>query len=191
MRTVTLTETSEEDKACVNRISQHACVDIHDCYQCGKCSAGCPMADAMDVPPQQIMRLLQLGLVDQVLDAKSPWICAQCMTCSSRCPRKIDTAAIMREVRRESHEAGRHARSESNVFESLFIKGIRSKGRSNEQYLAAQFNMTSGHFIQDALKAPKMFSKNMIGLQTQQSENPEAIARLIDACTKPREDDDR
>src|SRR3989338_10007435 len=37
------------------------------CYQCGKCSAGCPMASHMDVLPNQIIRLAQLGMKEQLL----------------------------------------------------------------------------------------------------------------------------
>lgn len=61
MRTVNLTETTRQEKTFVEQISKQAKVNLHDCYQCGKCSAGCPMAEAMDLPPQQIMRLLQMG----------------------------------------------------------------------------------------------------------------------------------
>ena len=82
MRTVNLTETTSEERNFVQEIAQNAGVNLRDCYQCGKCSAGCPMAEAMDLPPQQIMRLLQMGEVDQVLQAESPWICAQCNTLS-------------------------------------------------------------------------------------------------------------
>ena len=88
----------------------------------------------------------------------------------------------MREVRRASHETGHHKLHDSNVFETLFIKGIKCKGKSNEQYLAAQYNVASGHFIQDALNAPKMFQKNMIGISMQQSENPAAIASIVEKC---------
>lgn len=183
MRTVNLSETSVEDKAMVKRIGQQAGVNLHNCYQCGKCSAGCPMAEAMDISPQQVMRLLQIGRLEEVLQAESPWVCAQCNTCSSRCPQNIDTAAVMREVRRASHDTGHHKLHDSNTFETLFIKGIASKGRSNEQYLAAKYNMQSGHFIQDVFNAPKMFTKNMIGVQAQSSENPEVIKDLVARCS--------
>lgn len=182
MKTVRLSETTDEQRDCVAQIEENAHVNLNDCYQCGKCSAGCPMAEAMDIPPQQIMRLLQLGRIDQVIEADSPWVCAQCNTCSARCPQNIDTAAVMREVRRASREMGTHKMHDGNIFESLFLKGLKAKGRSNEQYLAAQYNMLSGHFVQDMLNAPKMFTKNMIGASMHGSENPKAIAEIIERC---------
>ena len=186
MKAVNLTETTTGEKSLAEKIAQNAGINIHKCYQCGKCSAGCPMAEAMDLPPQQIMRLLQMGKVDQVLEADSPWICAQCNMCSSRCPQNVDPAAVMREARRASHETGHHSMHESNVFETLFIKVVKNNGRSNEQYLAAQYNMFSGHFIQDAFNAPKMFKKNMIGIDIQRNENPEAIAKIIKQCKEEK-----
>ncbi len=44
------------------RLEQEAHVRVADCYQCGKCSAGCPVADEMDVMPSRILRMLQLEL---------------------------------------------------------------------------------------------------------------------------------
>ncbi|MBT9175360.1 MAG: hypothetical protein DDT22_01035 [candidate division WS2 bacterium] len=70
-----------------------------NCYQCGKCSAGCPSVNLMDVPPHEIVRMLQLGLIDEVLKVNSPWYCTSCFTCISRCPRVIDIARIMEALR--------------------------------------------------------------------------------------------
>jgi heterodisulfide reductase subunit C len=69
------------------------------CYQCGKCSAGCPMVEAMDILPNQIIRLLQLGQVEDVKDSKTIWICASCFTCEARCPKGVDLSKIMEAVR--------------------------------------------------------------------------------------------
>lgn len=78
------------------------------CYQCGKCSATCPLAPQMDLLPHQILRYLQLGF-EQVLEAKSPWLCATCFTCESQCPRGIDVSKICEalrtiRLRQESYE---------------------------------------------------------------------------------------
>jgi len=72
--------------------------NIYLCYQCGMCSASCPMAQYMDVLPHQIIRLLQLGNPD-VVNVKSIWICVSCMTCVDRCPRRVDPGVIFEALR--------------------------------------------------------------------------------------------
>ncbi len=68
------------------------------CYQCGKCGAGCPFADSMDILPNQMLRLVQLG-DEKVLEAGAPWSCASCLACEVRCPRGVDIAKVMEAVR--------------------------------------------------------------------------------------------
>lgn len=72
--------------------------NIYACYQCGKCSAGCPMIDSMDYMPNQAMKLLQMGS-EEILNSKTMWMCASCHTCSVRCPRDIDLSAVMEALR--------------------------------------------------------------------------------------------
>lgn len=69
------------------------------CYQCGKCSAGCPAVSQMDILPNQIIRYAQLGLKDELLESKSIWICASCFTCNARCPKGINIAEIIEALR--------------------------------------------------------------------------------------------
>ena len=69
------------------------------CYQCGKCSAGCPAVSQMDILPNQIIRFAQLGLKDELLKSKAIWICASCMTCNARCPKGINIAEVIEALR--------------------------------------------------------------------------------------------
>jgi len=69
------------------------------CYQCGKCSAGCPAVSEMDILPNQIIRYAQLGFKDELLQSKSIWICASCMTCNARCPKGINIAEVIEAIR--------------------------------------------------------------------------------------------
>lgn len=68
------------------------------CNQCGKCSAGCPVAFSMDIIPNQVIRMAQLGL-EEVLQAQTIWTCAACLTCVSRCPKGIDLPRVMEALR--------------------------------------------------------------------------------------------
>jgi heterodisulfide reductase subunit C len=75
------------------------------CYQCGRCSAGCPMVDEMDLLPNQVIRLAQLG-IQSVLDSQAAWVCAACLTCHARCPKGIDLPRVMEAIRILAIRAG-------------------------------------------------------------------------------------
>ena len=83
----------------VHDIEELSGQNILQCYQCGECSAGCPMSADMDVLPNQIIRLIQLGQEGLVMAAESPWVCASCFTCYVRCPKGVDIAKLMEAVR--------------------------------------------------------------------------------------------
>ncbi len=103
------------DSAIRRKVEEISGENVYACYQCGKCSAGCPSAYAMDVIPSQIMRFLQVGLEEDLLGSNTPWICASCEICSVRCPRGIEVARIM--------EALRHA-SLRKRLDRIAIQGI-------------------------------------------------------------------
>ena len=73
--------------------------DILLCYQCGMCSAGCPITFAMDLLPNQIIRLVQLGLEEDIAKSNTIWLCASCITCSINCPRGLDLCKVMEALR--------------------------------------------------------------------------------------------
>jgi len=70
----------------VDLISELSGEDVRQCYQCGKCMAGCPMMEEMDLTPSQVMRAVQAGLKDLALDCRTIWCCSGCETCAARCP---------------------------------------------------------------------------------------------------------
>jgi len=80
----------------VNEISGQ---NVLNCYQCGRCSAGCPLTFAMQLLPSQVIRLVQLGLEEEALSTNTPWVCASCLTCFARCPRGVDLAKVMEALR--------------------------------------------------------------------------------------------
>ena len=83
----------------VKKVEEISGETLPSCYQCGKCSAGCPMCFAMDLLPNQIIRLVQLGLEEDIANSKTIWLCASCLTCALRCPRGVDLAKIMEALR--------------------------------------------------------------------------------------------
>ena len=83
----------------LSQILQMSGQRIQDCIQCGKCSAGCPASESMDILPHKVVRLLQTGQFDRIMESKTIWSCASCFTCAQRCPRDIDIAKLLEAVR--------------------------------------------------------------------------------------------
>jgi len=83
----------------VKKVEELSGQSLLSCNQCGKCSAGCPMCFAMDLLPNQVIRLAQLGLEEDIAKANTVWVCASCLTCSVRCPRGVDLGRVMEAIR--------------------------------------------------------------------------------------------
>ncbi|MCL2808333.1 MAG: 4Fe-4S dicluster domain-containing protein [Coriobacteriia bacterium] len=182
MDTIDLSASRAKNRQAIEAVAKEARVDLKDCYQCGKCSAGCPVSHAMDLMPRELIRLMQLNSWEEVLEAKTPWLCASCVTCVTRCPQDVDLPSLMEEVRRASKAAGKRPIKEPDIFDDLFIKGIYQNGRSNELYLMMKYNLTSGHPMQDALNAPHLLLKGMVGFKVHKVKDREDVRRIIDKC---------
>ena len=83
----------------VDKIEELSGQNVFDCYQCGMCSAGCPVVDYMDIMPNQVMRLAQFGATEDLINSETIWICSACLQCSTRCPKGIEVAKVMEALR--------------------------------------------------------------------------------------------
>lgn len=154
---------------------------VSHCYQCGKCSAGCPISFQMDYLPNQIIRMVQLGMEEQVLTSRTIWLCASCLTCTARCPREIDLAGIMDYLRRLAYKKHIVPKEETEIplFNKVFLWNIESFGRLYEMGLIGMFNLLSGEFFKDILLAPKMFLKQKIGLFPLRTKNIKEVKEIF------------
>jgi heterodisulfide reductase subunit C len=160
---------------------------VYDCYQCGKCTAGCPLAAEMDYAPNQVLRLLQMGLPDleeEVLKALSIWLCLTCETCAARCPQEVDLPKMMDYLRQESLRQGvAHPKAKDILaFHESFLDSIRKNGRLHEVGLIAAYKLKTMHLLQDVLVAPKLLARGKLGLLPHGIKGQKAVARIFERC---------
>ena len=143
------------------RIQEQLGENVYLCYQCIKCSNGCPVGEFFDWQPNQIMRALQLGDEEIALHSKTPWLCASCQTCSTRCPQGLDITTIMEFLTRESMARGiKPEVSEVNIFNEAFMREIRLWGRAYELGLMAEIKLRTRNFTSDLDLGAKMIARN-------------------------------
>ena len=154
--------------------------DVQDCFQCQKCSAGCPVAFAMDYKPNQVMQMISLGMNDRLLSCKTIWICASCYTCSTRCPNAIDIAGVMDWLRRTALKAN-VAVSEKDVplFHAAFLDSVRTHGRVHELSMMVRYKMKSGRYFDDMKLGWKMFTKGKLRILPSKTKRKTEIAGLF------------
>lgn len=70
------------------------------CFNCGNCTAVCGLSRDQTVFPRKIIRYLQLGLEQRLLESPEPWLCYYCGTCSDTCPREAHPGELMMATRR-------------------------------------------------------------------------------------------
>ncbi len=170
-------------------------IAVQDCYQCGKCTAGCPVAERMDTVPNQIVRLIQSGRSDAAIRTRAIWECVSCQTCTTRCPKSVDCAALMdalRQISFESNVAAAPARR-TLLFQRAFLQNVRRHGRLNELELIAAFKTSAflgdrnvPLLFKDAMLAPKMRARGKLHLIGEKVRDRRVVDRIFARCLNPK-----
>ncbi len=147
------------------KLEKETGTDVKKCYQCGKCTAGCPMSFEMDIAPTQVIRFCQLGMEEKVLNSRTIWYCIFCDTCSTRCPQGVDIKGVMDGLRRMAVERGIKPQSKVRFLEKAFQSIIYMFGRVYEPGMVAQYNLRSGNLFHDVAFFPLLLFKRKISLK--------------------------
>jgi len=155
------------------------------CYQCGKCSAGCPVRDFLETPPNRIVRFVQLGLYELALTSASIWLCAGCLTCTSRCPKNFDLAKFMDALRQIAvQDKIEPADKKVFKFHKAFMNQVKKHGRSYELGLIRDYKLSTGDFLQDIDAAPSAFMKGKISITPHNIKDKEKIKKIINKAAE-------
>lgn len=182
-----ITENLINNENLIKKIEKQSNVKINDCYQCGKCTGGCPVASFMEHSPRQIMRLLQLGMVDDALNSNSIWLCAACHTCSSRCPKEIELSKIMDSLKFISKSQGYKAKEKDvALFHDVFLESINNNGRLHEVELILKNNLKSLKPLKDAEKGPGMFMQGKIKILPHKLKGSSEIKKIFEIAKEEK-----
>jgi heterodisulfide reductase subunit C2 len=156
-------------------------VDLSICYQCKKCTSGCPVAKMSKFPPSEIIRRLHLGAGEELLDIDFIWLCLSCGTCYARCPMKIDFASVVDTLKQLAVAKGK-AKPEGNVplFNDAFLQTVKQYGRSYDLGMIMAYKLGTGKLMNDAEKFPEMLRKGKMAMLPASGADKKQVRRIFD-----------
>lgn len=178
-----------EPSSLAELITQESGEQINLCYQCQKCSAGCPISFAMDILPHQIIRMVQFGQEEKVLKSKTIWLCSACETCGTRCPNDIDLAKVNDALKQRAEKSGLPlGEKNAPLFHSAFVSSIKKRGRVYELGMIQEYTLKCGDFIEkfksgdmlrDAKLGWEMFKRRKLKLYPQKIKGVKEIKKFF------------
>lgn len=166
------------------RIQEELGQNVYLCFQCVKCSSGCPVANFFDWQPNQIIRAVQLGQEDIALNANTPWLCASCQTCTSRCPQGLDIAGIMEFLTREALQRGNKPRvSQVDHFNRAFLHQVKIWGRAYEPGMMVEMKLRKpDSLFDDTALYVKMLRKRKVSVVPEFTRVPHEVKEIPGAA---------
>jgi heterodisulfide reductase subunit C2 len=164
----------------MTEVERRSGTPVSACFQCHKCSTGCPIGPEMDLLSSQVMRMLHLGQERAVLESEGIWLCASCAACTTRCPMQIDIAAVMDTLRMMAVERKvelPNARGEQ--FNRSFLQSVRRHGRVFELGMMMAYKLRSRDYFADADKTGQMLAKGKLSLLPKKSGSAKAVADVF------------
>ena len=161
-------------------VKRRSGVNIDLCWHCQSCAGGCPFVRAMDYPPNQVIRFVQLGQQKQALESSGIWICVGCNTCSIQCPNAIDIPAVNDSLRQMAMEQ-KVVVAEPNIlhFHQAVLQSIERYGRTHKLEVMLRYKLKKHDWFADMAVGLKMFAKRKLELLPSRSTNIDDIRRLF------------
>lgn len=156
-------------------------VPIQRCYHCRKCTAGCPVAAHMEFNPNKVVKMIQNGKREEVLNSSTIWLCLSCETCITRCPNQVDIARMMDALREMAIETGVPA-CEKNIlkFHEAFLSNIKFGGRINEPLMFAQYMLKSLDLFSQVGLAINLFINGKISLLSPRTKDMKSVKDIFE-----------
>ena len=184
----TTTGAGKMDSSFLREIEKKSGENLSLCYQCLKCTAGCPTAPYMDIRPNNIIRMIQMGMKKEVLESSAIWLCVYCQTCGTRCPNEIHIGILMDTLREMAVEEGVPAKEKNiHLFHEAFIQSVRRGGRAHEVTMLMEYMLRSRDLMADSLfPGMKLFLKGKFPLLPSFIKGKEELKKIFEKCSKDK-----
>jgi heterodisulfide reductase subunit C len=159
------------------------------CFQCRKCTNGCPVAFAMDLYPDEVIRMVILGQRETVLNCQTIWVCAACETCTTRCPNEVKIAELMDCLKEMAVQEGvPSSQPRILALHETFLNNIKKRGRLYETTLLPAYLLKSGALLDkwnsgkwryDLNLGRQMFSKGRLPLMPQSIKGKREVHKIL------------
>jgi ferredoxin len=91
---IKLSETKSEFKKYAEKlIPQGGNLDL--CFTCGTCASGCPATGLENMDPRKFLRMVLLGMDEEVKKSNWAWMCTMCQRCIKACPMSVDIPQLI------------------------------------------------------------------------------------------------
>ena len=97
--------------------------ELNACFACSTCTAACPIANVWKYKPHQLIRMIILGMREEVLSSDEIWLCLTCFQCQERCPQKVRVTDIFFDCKNLAAEEGKIPETIVGLANQLMEKG--------------------------------------------------------------------
>ncbi|NOX32215.1 MAG: heterodisulfide reductase [Deltaproteobacteria bacterium] len=169
-----------DHQAFAEEIKVRSGINFNTCLQCRSCTNGCPFLEGMDYAPNAVIRLVQLGLEDQVLQCSAIWVCVGCNTCCSFCPMAIDIPAVMDSLRHKALEKGiKIPESDILSFHTEVLNTVKKYGRTHKLEIMMRYKLKTMDLLSDMGVGLKMLKKRKLDLTPSKIQDKKAIEKIF------------
>lgn len=169
-----------DDGSFLREVERRSGVAVSACFHCEKCTNGCPVSYAMDLAPNILVRNIQLGQRAKVLSSETIWVCASCITCSTRCPNDIDLAHVMDTLRRMSMQVGTVRLPRVKAFHEAFMTALRTHGRVHELEMIGRYKIKSKTLLEELELGRQLFVRGRIRIIPERIKDLKEVRDILD-----------
>ena len=185
MKILTAGGASDMDFSFAGEVAGKSGQPVSLCFQCERCTSGCPVTDYADYTSSQVIRLLLYGQKNTLLKSRILWLCSGCETCGTRCPNGISAGRVIGALKEMAAAGGNHGgKNSALIFHREFLGSVRANGRVHEGGMMVRYKLKSGRLFSDLKLGLAMFRKGKLAVLPARIKDRNRVRRIFENVEK-------